>query len=426
MKNFIGGLVFLLATAASAHANIIGTNSPAMPLTPERVAGRPAWEDYLKHSRRQLQADQDFLRGELRTNRLTTAIMPPRSAAPTGTPLDRAANWYAGAEALRIAQNVASFQTPAGGWSKHTDFTQHRRGPGELFVGDNNSRFIIKDDFDEPAELHWSYVGTFDNGATVTELRFLAKVISAQPDAGAGLKKPFARGLDYLFAAQFPNGGWPQVWPLQGGYHDAVTFNDNAMLNVMRLLRDVAPGEKEFAFVPPELRAKADASWRRGLDCILAAQVVVNGQRKVWGQQHDSLTLQPVAARNYEMPSLASAESAGILQFLMQLPAPDSNIVAAVRAGMEWFEKTKIMDKAFKSSGSAGRNLVDAPGSGPLWARYYQVGTDEPIFGDRDKSIHDDVNEISKERRKGYAWFGDSPKNALKQYVKWAAQNPAQ
>jgi PelA/Pel-15E family pectate lyase len=33
----------------------------------------------------------------------------------------------------------------------------------------------------------------------------------------------------YLLAAQFPNGGWPQVWPLEGGYHDAVTFNDNAV-----------------------------------------------------------------------------------------------------------------------------------------------------------------------------------------------------
>ena len=65
------------------------------------------------------------------------------------------------------------------------------------------------------------------------------------------------------------------------------------------------------------------------------------------------------------------------------------------------------------------------PAAGPLWARYYQIGTDQPLFGDRDKSIHDDVSEISKERRNGYSWFNDSPANALKSYAKWAAKHPA-
>ena len=45
-------------------------------------------------------------------------------------------------------------------------------------------------------------------------------------------RKSFLHGLDYVFAAQFPNGGWPQVWPLQGGYHDVITINDDAVLNL--------------------------------------------------------------------------------------------------------------------------------------------------------------------------------------------------
>ena len=406
------------------RAAVIGTNVPAQALTAERVANLPAWKTYLENSIRQQQADQKVLHEEMKAHGLTNAIEPPKSASPKGTPLTSTIAWYGGADARRIADNVVSFQTPAGGWSKHTDFTRHPRAPGELFAGDSNSKFAIAHDFDTPTDVHWNYVGTFDNDATITELRFLAKVISAAKNDTAALQKSFLHGLDYIFAAQFPNGGWPQVWPLQGGYHDAITFNDDALLNLIRLVREVSLGEKDFSFVPLATRAKADASWKRGLDCVLATQVVVDGRRTVWGQQHDALTLQPVSARNYEMPSLASSESGTLTLFLLQLPNPDSNVVTAVHAAAAWFEKTKIMGKEFKSLGKDGRTLHAAPGAGPIWSRYYEIGTDKPIFGDRDQSIHDDVNEISRERRKGYGWFKDTGKRVAQHYAKWVKLHP--
>jgi PelA/Pel-15E family pectate lyase len=66
-----------------------------------------------------------------------------------------------------------------------------------------------------------------------------------------------------------------------------------------------------------------------------------------------------------------------------------------------------------------GRSLKALAGAGPLWARYYSLTTGRPIFGDRDKSIHDTVTEISLERRNGYAWFGTGPQRALAQYARW-------
>ena len=60
----------------------------------------------------------------------------------------------------------------------------------------------------------------------------------------------------------------------------------------------------------------------------------------------------------------------------------------------------------------------------PIWARYYEIGTDRPIFGDRDKTIHDDVNEISRERRMGYGWFNDTAKQVAQHYAKWAKLHP--
>jgi len=418
------GLALLALSALPALAHVIGTNVPAAPLTAERVATLPAWKAYLENSIRQRQADQDFLRAEMKAYGLTNAIEPPKASSPKGTPLDRTTYWYGSAEARRVADCAVSFQTPAGGWSKHTDFTKHLRAPGELFAGDSNSHFLITGDFDQPADVHWNYVGTFDNGATTTELRFLAKVITGCGTNTAPLQTAFARGIHYILAAQFPNGGWPQVWPLQGGYHDAVTFNDDAMLNIMQLLRDVSGGQKEFAFTSPELRAQAAAGWKQGLDCILAAQITVNGRRTVWCQQHDAITLLPTSARNYEMPSAASSESATLTLFLMQLPEPDSNVVAAINGSVAWFRKTKIEGKAFQVVGTESRKLVDSPGSGPIWARYYDAKTDEPLFGDRDLTIHDDVNELSRERRKGYGWFKDTGKRVEEHYAKWLKLHP--
>ena len=407
-----------------ARAAIIGTNVPATPLTAVRVAALPAWKNYFEHSQRQREADQNFLRTELKAHGLQHAVLPGGTHSAQGVALDNRAAWYATAEARRIADNLVSFQTPAGGWSKNTDFTKAPRAPGEMFGAENGSLYLGAGDFDAPEDPHWSYVGTFDNDATTTELRFLAKVIAASKNESGNWQKSFLHGLDYIFAAQYPNGGWPQVWPLQGGYHDAITLNDDAMLHVVEFLRDVAAGQNEFAFVPPNLRAQAGASWRRGLDCLLAAQVIVNGKRTVWCQQYDAMTLQPESARNYEMPALTSSESATLVLFLMQLPNPDSNVVAAVHAACAWFEKTKIEGKAYQYSGSEGRKLRDAPGAGPLWARYYEIGTDRPVFGDRDKTIHDDVNEISRERRNGYGWYRDTPKRVLEHFRRWSKAHP--
>jgi PelA/Pel-15E family pectate lyase len=268
-------------------------------------------------------------------------------------------------------------------------------------------------------------VGTFDNDATITQMRFLAKVVAAAPgDATSPERKAFLRGLDYVFAAQYPNGGWPQVWPLEGGYHDAITYNDDAMLHVVALLSEVAEGKDEFAFVPKAARTQARTAFQRGLDCILATQIAADGRRTVWCQQYDAITLQPCSARNYEMPSQTCSESAEIMLFLMKLPNPNSSVVDSVNAAAAWFEKTRIMDIAYKSNGTDGRQMIASPGAGPLWSRYYEIGTDRPIFGDRDKSIHDQVNEISKERRQGYGWYRDTPKRALEHYARWRKEHP--
>ena len=406
---FLSGLAFASLPLA-ASAAVIGTNPPAPPLSPERIAPLPAaqqtaWRDYLTRSQRALAADTKFYAGEIKAAGLTEALVPPKGSGPS---LKEPAAFYASAEARRIAENVVSFQTPAGGWNKNTDFAAHPRRPGER------------------SGYEAGYVGTFDNDATMTPLAFLARVISAgnadRPEASP-LRASFQRGIEYILGAQFPNGGWPQVWPLEGGYHDMITFNDGAIINLLTLLREVAGGNAPYAFVASDLRARAAASITRGVDCILATQIVFGGRRTVWCQQHDPFTLTPASARNYEMPSQSSSESAGIMIYLMAIPNPSPAVVASVRAAAAWFQKTALHDVTFNTApGETDRQLHHVAGSPALWPRYAEIGSDRPLFGDRDKTIHDNVDEISAERRNGYAWFNTHPTRALALFEKWNAQ----
>jgi PelA/Pel-15E family pectate lyase len=416
-----------LAAPALVHAAVIGQNQPARSLTVERLAEVPAaqraaWAAYIKRSQAQMRKDKATLAAELAPGQ---APPPPPEAGSGHMPLDKDAAWYASAEARAIADTIVSFQTPAGGWSKNQDRTKPPRLKGQRYAN-NAEHMALDDSFDAPVDRFWTFVGTLDNGATTTEMRFLAQVQRQLPGKeGDAYRASIVKGVNYLLAAQYPNGGWPQIYPIEGGFHDAVTFNDNAVAEAAMILEDVAEAKPEFAFVQPALRKTAGAASARAIRPILDAQVVVDGKKTIWPQQVDPLTLKPSSARDYEMRSLASAESTDILLFLMRQPKPSVEVKAAVHAGVAWLKAHAIYDKAFtKVSDEEGRKLIAQPGAGPIWSRNYDLRTGQPIFGDWGKSIHDDVNEISKGRRNGYSWYSAGPQKALDAYAKWAPANP--
>jgi PelA/Pel-15E family pectate lyase len=418
-------LSFLVATPLASA--VIGTSKPAESITAARIAMLPArdrgaWAEYLKRSQKQMQVDRSTLAAE-RAADAPEPPLPKEGFSARTMPLNRDATWYGSAEARHVANVIVSFQTPAGGWSKNLDMSGEPRTRGQSYTTDNLSKHPSADDFDTPKDPHWNYVGTLDNDATNTELRFLVLVAGETPGAdGEVYRKSFIRGIRYLLAAQFPNGGWPQVWPLEGGYHDAITFNDNAVTESAGTLTAVADGTGNYAFVPAELRLNAKMAADHALQCILAAQLVVRGQRTVWAQQHDALTLRPVAGRNYEPAALSSGESADVLLYLMQLPKPSPAVVAAVEAGVAWLKAAAITGQEWVGGRSTpdGRHLEAQDGAGPIWARYYSISTGLPIFGDRDKTIHNDVNELSLERRNGYAWYSAGPQQAVDRYIAWS------
>lgn len=416
-----------LLLALTIHPAIIGSSRPAESLTRARIlaqlppADRQPWLDYLDRSEAQLRRDHEVLAAERAHLAGPIPPLPAESSAARSIPADADPSFFQTPTALRMADTIVSFQTPAGGWSKNLDMASPPRLPGQSFTTDNLSRHLGPDDFDAPRDPAWNYVGTLDNDATTTELRFLARIAAALPGPpGDRFRASFLRGIDYLLAAQFPNGGWPQVWPLEGGYHDAITFNDNAVTAAASLLADVARAALDYAFVPAPTRARARAAAAHAVRCILATQVRVAGALTVWAQQHDALTLAPVAGRNFEPAALSASESADILLFLMQVNQPTPEIEASMAAGITWLRAHSIPAQRWVNGTAAtpGRHLEPSPGAPALWPRYTDLRTGQPLFGDRDKSIHSTVAELTLERRNGYAWYSSTPQRALDAYAR--------
>jgi PelA/Pel-15E family pectate lyase len=420
-------LVMSLVSAA-ASAAVTGHMVPAQPLAETQVSGmaaadQAAWRDYIARSKQLLAADKEALASERKAGPVP-APAPYGHPGEASMPLQRAAAWYASPEARHVADNIVSFQTPAGGWGKNVDRSGPVRLRGQHYIAEDMPLAIAPGTREPPS--NWTFVGTIDNDATVTELRFLARVQAQAPGtAGAAYRESFLKGVRYLLQSQYPNGGFPQIYPLQGGYHDAVTLNDDAMVNVVELLGKVGARAGDYAFVPPALAAEVGRATEKALRVILATQVVAGGVRTGWSQQYETVSLAPAGARNFEPVSLATGESAGVLLMLMQLPDPGPEVVAAVHAGVAWLRRVALRDVDWKTTTpQAGRQLVSSPGAGPIWSRYYDITSMKPVFGDRDKSIHDDVGEISLERRNGYGWFGTAPAKVLRLYATWAKGHP--
>jgi len=401
--------MLLLATAlCTACADRGFPTTPSIPpagdslLGSSRIAALPPaegseWSMYLAASRAGATRDRAVVDAEVRAAGL--ASWRPAPVGPDFTYGGASDSWLAGPDARTQAASLISFQTPTGGWSKAVDVLTRPRQPGEGWA----------------SQAAWDWISTFDNGATTEHMRFLGAVAAAQRDSSevAG----FLKGVDFVLLAQFPNGCWPQVYPLEGSYHDAVTYNDGAMVHVLQLLGSVSRGD--YAFVPAATRSWAGGAVSAGIACLVASQVVDRGKKTIWGAQQDPLTLAPVKGRAYEPASLCSLESAGVIDFLMQIPSPASDVVAAVHAAADWLEANAIYGYVYQDQVLSAR-----AGAGPLWARFYQLGTGRPLFGDRDDSIHYVLTEISLERQQGYAWYTTSPASTLARYTTWALAHP--
>ena len=313
-------------------------------------------------------------------------------------------------EAIRIADNVLLYQQTTGGWPKNIYM------PAELTQQELEDVLHAKDNVNE---------STIDNDATSTEIRYLSRIylathINKYKDAAL-------EGIRYILETQYANGGFPQFWPRPTGYYTHITYNDNAMVNVMKVLREVYEKKAPYTFVPDSICQKARTAFDKGIECILKTQVRQNGKLTVWCAQHDEHTLAPAKARAYELPSLSGAESDNIVLLLMSIPHPSKEIITSIEAAVEWFAANKITgikrEVFTNSEGQKDYRMVSCAQSDSscptLWARFYTLENNRPFFCDRDGIMKFNLSEIGYERRNGYSWYNSNGLEVLKEYETW-------
>jgi hypothetical protein len=246
---------------------------------------------------------------------------------------------------------------------------------------------------------------TFDDDNTQSALKFLlafVDVVKAGPaDPRDGrVRDALEYGLQRLIVAQYPVGAWPQRWdgkahdprdyPILDAsipaeypreqpstpYYGYYTLNDNTQRDCIETLLDAhrRTGRPEY------LEAA-----RRGADFLVRAQLPQ--PQAGWAQQYDS-AMHPAWARAFEPPCITANEGAHALDLLldMYLQFGDEKYIKRVPEAVAWFRKSEL-----------------SPG---VWNRMYELGTNRPIYGDRDKKIHYTLEELSEERRYGYSWRG--------------------
>ena len=322
-----------------------------------------------------------------------------------------------------LADSIVKYQMASGGWAKNQNWLN---GCDQKYM----------------AECMRTGVGsTIDNGATTSELEVLAMTLkkNSKPEYYTA----FVRGVQYLLNMQYDNGGWRQFFPQRSNesYANHITFNDNAMVRVMRLLWDVAnsKGDVGSVDIPENMRTAAKVAFWKGVGCILNCQIRdKEGRLTVWCQQHDENTLLPASARKYELASYCGfGESVDIVMLLMDILEETQDytgtgvsrkqLKGSIEAAIEWFETHPIRDRKIEyftnSDGKPDKRMVEEKGAPLLWARYYDLEKGEPMYSDRRGEVLRSFNDIQYERRNGYQWVGDSPARAIKRFRKLTIEN---
>jgi PelA/Pel-15E family pectate lyase len=260
--------------------------------------------------------------------------------------------------AREVASGLIGAQHPAGGWNYLYDFagvpsTQNWYDT----IGKNGWRL---------EEFHHYYGNaTFDDAGTSEASQFLLRLYleKRDPQVRAALDKALAFVLD----SQYPNGGWPQRFPLakDGGLHGRpdytgyITFND-----------DVAGENIKFLLMVYQTLgdARALAAIRKAMDIFVVTQQPQ--PQPAWGLQHKVTDLKPVGARTYEPDACTTHTTANNISQLLNFYewTGEARYIARVGEALDWLDFVRVTPE------------LSAANKGATHPTFLQIGTNKPLY----------------------------------------------
>jgi PelA/Pel-15E family pectate lyase len=320
---------------------------------------------------------------------------------------------YQPEQIVEIADNLLHWQRANGGWSTNQDPARILAEHEKKMLRENRGRTDT----------------SFDNRNTYPQIEYLAHAFNQTGEAR--FREGCLRGIEFILETQYESGGWAHSPPRSDSYYAHITFADDIMPGILRLLRKVADGREPFAFVDGERRARASAALQRGDDCLLRLQVRIDGVSTIWAGQYDHATLQPAKARSFELPGLVSRESVEVVRYLMSIPNPSPEVVQAVEAAVAWYEKSKLTGIRLERitadrvrfdhhTSKDDLQVVKDDNAPPIWARFYDLENNHPFMANRDGRKVYSLAKVERERRTGYDWYGYWPRDLLaREYPAW-------
>jgi PelA/Pel-15E family pectate lyase len=317
----------------------------------------------------------------------------------------------------KIADTILLYQRLDGGWKENED-------PARILDEETRARF---------AEEAKKSGGSFDNRNTYTQFDYLATAhaITGDPRYRDGA----LRGLEFILAHQIAScGGWPHTVPPRESYHPRITFADDVTAGVLGTLRKVVDDRRRHAFVDGPLLARVQAAIARGDACVLRLQVRQGDRLAGWAGQYDETTLQPAQGRKFELPAIAVQETVGVVGYLMSIRSPSPEVIAAVEGAVQWLRQVELRGwrlETFEAPAeqfryhetSKDRRLVADASARGLWARFHDLNDNSVVLADRDGRRLARYEDVTRERRTGYAWYGDWPRGLLdRDHPAWQAR----
>lgn len=216
---------------------------------------------------------------------------------------------------------------------------------------------------------------SLDDGQTQAALQFLMRLDKALEFDDAAVHEAVAYGLDALLAAQFANGGFPQVWTgpapaqpvLPASYPDYDWRTERRVKdywNYYTLNDGLAGTVAETLIVAHEIYGEGRhlAALRKLGDFLVLAQMPA--PQPAWCQQYN-YQMHPMWARKFEPPAIAGHESQDAMRALLTIASytGDERYVEPIPAALEYFRTQCMLP------------------NGKL-ARFYELQTNRPLYMD--------------------------------------------
>ena len=240
-------------------------------------------------------------------------------------------------------------------------------------------------------------VSSVYNGATTSELKYLAKYITANKPEDSKYQDAFVKGIKYLLTTQHDNGGWSMNPGSGSGFNANIEEGNKAMTAVLTLLSDIAIlNNQDYVFARKAMNVdEIKSAVEKGNDFIVKSQISNNNKKSGWATQYDK-SGNVTMGHTYERESVSSYTTKDVIDYLMTIHNPSQDIKDAVESAYSWLKDVKIADKEQKvvkdTSMNNGFDVYLVDGSGTWASNYvYDKATDSyrPLYSDVDPTRAD-------------------------------------